>query len=299
MIHHEEALTAHAKMEGFKAVYYKLLSKPAFSEMVFAHMWFLWFLCWLVLIFAGAALLWRELNLKFPSKLVAMPWCFLWLLPLTYIPQSLMHFGGIHFGPDTSLGVLPFPHTLFYYALFFGFGAVLFGRDGEKPKSSLMGWGLMAVSLFILFPLGQDFATGQFGVVDKIFPEGSHQTWSNWIQVCYTWTMVFAWIHLFRVYCSKESKAMRYISDSSYWMYLIHMPLVFIGQHWVRNWDINAFVKFSILNIVIFGVLLLSYHFLVRSTYIGLFLNGRRYPLSGKKKALNQVHSSELEAKSQ
>jgi peptidoglycan/LPS O-acetylase OafA/YrhL len=298
--HHEKAgHHGHEASAGLTAAYQNMIRKPAFSEMVFAHMWFLWFLCWLVLIFAVCTFLWRQLKLKFPNRLVAMPWCFLWLIPITYLPQSLMHFGGIHFGPDTSLGLLPFPHTLFYYALFFGFGAVLFGRDGEKPKSPIRGWILLGFSLFILFPLGQDFATGQFGIVGKIFPDGSHLLWSNWVQVCYTWIMIFAWIDLFRVYFSKESKLMRYISDSSYWMYLVHMPLVFLGQHWVRQWDINAFIKFAVLNVLIFGILLTSYHLLVRSTFIGHFLNGRRYPFSKKKKALNQVHDSELEVKSQ
>jgi hypothetical protein len=40
-------------------------------------------------------------------------------------------------------------------------------------------------------------------------------------------------------------------------------------------------VKFLLLNAATFGVLIASYHYLVRSTIIGETLNGRRYPETG------------------
>ena len=95
--------------------------------------------------------------------------------------------------------------------------------------------------------------------------------------------MIFAWMDLFRYYFSKESKVMRYISDSSYWMYLAHIPLVILAQGWVANWNMPAIPKFILLNILIFAVLLASYHLFVRSSFIGTFLNGRRHPFFKKK----------------
>ena len=41
------------------------------------------------------------------------------------VPQSLMGVVSPGFGPDTSAGLLPMPQVLLYYAVFFGFGALL------------------------------------------------------------------------------------------------------------------------------------------------------------------------------
>ena len=94
---------------------------------VFAHLWFLWFLCWLVPIFA--ALAWASDRYrwgKFPRLLVLSPGRFLWLIPLTLLPQFFMGLNGPSFGPDDSTGILPMPHVLLYYGIFFGFGSLVF-----------------------------------------------------------------------------------------------------------------------------------------------------------------------------
>ena len=61
-------------------------------------------------------------------------------------------------------------------------------------------------------------------------------------------------------------------------MYLAHLPLVVALQVWVAHWPVPWAVKFLVINLIAFPVLFLSYHYLVRSTFIGQQLNGRRYP---------------------
>ena len=62
--------------------------------------------------------------MRLPAWLVLSPARYLWLVPLTMVPQAFMGAGGASpiFGPDTSAGLLPIPHVLAYYAIFFGFG---------------------------------------------------------------------------------------------------------------------------------------------------------------------------------
>jgi peptidoglycan/LPS O-acetylase OafA/YrhL len=93
------------------------------------------------------------------------------------------------------------------------------------------------------------------------------------------WAFVFGFLGLFVRYRRKESRAWRYIADSSYWIYIAHLPIVVSLQVWVAHWPLHWSIKFLIINLIAFPLLFLSYHFLVRPTLIGKQLNGRRYPL--------------------
>jgi peptidoglycan/LPS O-acetylase OafA/YrhL len=92
------------------------------------------------------------------------------------------------------------------------------------------------------------------------------------------WLFVFGTLGFFQERCPGHSRAWRYVADSSYWIYLVHLPLVAGLQIWMASWDWPGVVKFLLLNLVAFVILFASYHFLVRSTFIGRVLNGRAYP---------------------
>jgi glucan biosynthesis protein C len=92
------------------------------------------------------------------------------------------------------------------------------------------------------------------------------------------WSWVFAIIGLALRFFAAPSAKIRYLADSSYWMYLVHLPLVFALQVLMMDWPLHWTVKFPILLAATVAILLTSYHFLVRSTFLGKVLNGRRYP---------------------
>ena len=83
---------------------------------------------------------------------------------------------------------------------------------------------------------------------------------------------------LFRAALSVERRGVRYLSDSAYWLYLAHLPLIITGQAWIRDWDIPASVKFIGLCAISTLILLASYQLFIRHTPIGWLLNGRRAP---------------------
>ena len=56
-------------------------------------------------------------------------------------------------------------------------------------------------------------------------------------------------------------------------------PLVPFLQIWMAAWPWPGLVKFLLLNLISFMILYASYHYLVRSTFIGNVLNGKKYPL--------------------
>ena len=91
------------------------------------------------------------------------------------------------------------------------------------------------------------------------------------------WLFIFSITGLFIRYASSHSSIMRYISDASYWIYLIHLPLTAIIPALISGWMIPATLKFLFVLIITSMLCFLSYHYFVRGTFIGQFLNGRRY----------------------
>ena len=88
--------------------------------------------------------------------------------------------------------------------------------------------------------------------------------------------MTFGLMGLFRRVCPVESPTMRYLSDSAYWLYLAHLPLIIAAQYVVRDWPLPALAKFLLIVVVVTAFLLWTYQTLVRYTWLGRFLNGPR-----------------------
>jgi hypothetical protein len=211
-----------------------------------------------------------------PGWLILSPVRFLWLIPLTMVPQWFMGRLVPVFGPDTSAGVLPMPHVLIYYAIFFGFGALYFDSDDDTGRAGRGWWISLPVGLIVVFPLGLEFSSGLVGASDSIVSPSLLHLVSSLLQVAYAWTMIFGLMGLFRRLSAKESRTIRYFSDASYWLYLAHLPLVIGAQIWVRDWPLPAIVKFLLVCGATTGILLIAYQTLVRSTWLGRFLNGPR-----------------------
>jgi peptidoglycan/LPS O-acetylase OafA/YrhL len=53
------------------------------------------------------------------------------------------------------------------------------------------------------------------------------------------WSLVFLTVGIFQKLCSRPNPVVRYIADSSYWMYLIHLPLVIWLQIAVAEWPLH------------------------------------------------------------
>ncbi len=254
---------------GLAALYGLLFQLP-----VFMHLWFLWFLCWLVSAFVAYAWIAPVLKLqKLPRWLICSPVNLLWLIPLTMLPQAFMQPSS--FGPDASIGLVPIPSVLAYYAIFFFFGALYWDMDDHQGQ--LGRWWLVSlpIALLIVFPIAFDLVSGTFGVF-SIQDAATSTFTANMLQAAFAWLMTFGLIGLCRHFLSGESKTLRYISDSSYWLYLTHLPLVILAQWLVRDLPVPALLKFTGITVVISALLLVTYAYGVRYTLIGELLNGPR-----------------------
>jgi glucan biosynthesis protein C len=96
------------------------------------------------------------------------------------------------------------------------------------------------------------------------------------------WTTTFAMIGMALRFLSDFSATRRYLADASYWLYLIHLPIVMALQVAVSQLDWPWPVKFGGILLVALSVMFPSYQALVRYTFIGAVLNGRRMPRQEK-----------------
>jgi len=240
-------------------------NKPThlFKTSIFHHLWFLWFLCWMLplflLFFKLGSLLFCKLNTN-TMRILKKTMLYI-LIPAPLFPLCLM---GEILGPDTYTGILPPPHLLFYYMIFFGFGLIYFDLNDSACKLTRFWYIMLPLALFIIFPAEIVFK-------DNLPLNLLFQTLS-------VWNMVFGMMGMFHAFIKKENILIRYLSDSSYWIYIVHLPLVIVLQFLVKEWPINGLLKFLLINIATITLLLFSYHLLVRSTWIGWLLNGRMMP---------------------
>ncbi len=246
---------------------------------LFAHLWFLWFLWWLVLGLAAVSALGAWLPpIRLPAWLVLSPARWLWLVPLTMIPQAFVPAAGtvLAFGVEGSSGFLPIPHVFAFYAIFFGFGALYYGYDNRPGRVGERWWLPLSIALLVVFPLGMVFAAGGSGPLSVALDLPWRRALTIFLRAAYPWLMTFGLMGLFRRFCPVESPTMRYLSDSAYWLYIAHLPLIIAAQYVVRDWPLPALAKFLFVVAVVTSFLLWSYQNLVRYTWLGRFLNGPR-----------------------
>lgn len=235
------------------------------SSFNLGHLWFLWFVCWLVVGFAVCVTVAQWIGLKrAPGWITISRWRYAWLLPPTMVAQYFMDTPGA----DPSIGLIPSPLVLSYYAIFFGFGALYFDADDRTNQVGRQWWILLPIAFFVAFPLGSSLPR----------LEGMQRALGALSAAAFAWLACFGLLGLSRRLFSGGNAIIRYLSDSSYWQYLAHIPLVLLMQHIVRDWSLSVWAKYLLVCLTSSGILLLTYQLFVRYTWIGTLLNGPRRP---------------------
>ena len=233
------------------------------------HLWFLYDLVYLVLVFVLVASVLKFVPMpKLAKWLAESPLRLLWLVPLTYWAQYSMGGGGEDglFGPTTSVWLEPDWIKLSYYGIFFGYGALCFRHKGFHEKVGRF-W---PIHLFVSVVV---FLTALILMETKDM-EFRYEI----ISLCsalFVWLMIFGLIGVFRTFFSGESLKIRFVSDSAYWLYIAHLPLIQVLQIWVSAWPIPSLTKVVLVCVVTTALLLVSYRYLIRYTPIGTMLNGK------------------------
>lgn len=173
--------------------------------------------------------------------------------------------------PDT--GLIPNPTALIAYGVAFGFGWLI-----NRQPQILQGWGehwgayvgpatgATAVCLVIagatpmLTPAAQDLRTLGYAALYGF--------------AIWAWTIAivgFAVRHL-----AGHSPARRYLADASYWIYIVHLPIIMVLQAAFAPYGWSWFAKYPLILAIAFAIMLASYQLFVRYSFIGAILNGKR-----------------------
>jgi peptidoglycan/LPS O-acetylase OafA/YrhL len=90
------------------------------------------------------------------------------------------------------------------------------------------------------------------------------------------WLLISLTIGACKQLFKRTSKKVRYIADSAYWLYLIHLPLVIFLQIAFAELPFHWAIKLTSICAITLFISILLYDIFVRSTFIGTILNGRR-----------------------
>ena len=80
---------------------------------------------------------------------------------------------------------------------------------------------MLPIGLLVIFPLGLVLMGEGSGILRLIQVS---------LQAVYPWLMTFGLMGLFRKVLKREIYAVRYLLDSSYWLYIVHVPLTIATQ---------------------------------------------------------------------
>ncbi len=247
------------------------------------HLWFLYYLLWMYPIALAVRRLWSFLDRSGAARQVidgtvkfvvtrdllpvvaAVPTA--WLL---YSIDPWYEWGGI---PTPDQWLLPRRPALLGYGIAFSLGWLL-QRQPELLQVWERRWQRYLAAAVVFVTLSHGMVDGRNNVqmlgVDKALYATSY--------ALATWTTVLAVLGLGMRFCATASPLRRYLADSSYWLYVAHVPVVFGLQAAVMRLRLHWSLKFSFIMLVTCGTLLLTYHYWVRPTALGALLNGRRQP---------------------
>ena len=241
-----------------------------------AHLWFLYYLLYYyaaALLLAAAADRGGRLTAAISAKLGRLlrgPWALPLLICLTAVTLYPMRFAGF----DTPNGLVPHLRILIAYSVFFAFGWVLHAHPDLLARFARHAWAALAlgVAAFAAHSVGfWGFAGGGFR------PRGG-----GWHLLTVGGAAASAWLLLVAAaglsvrYLDRPVAAIRYLTDASYWVYLIHLPIVMLMPALLYRWDAPAAAKFAVALGATVSITLATYHLMVRGTWLGALLEGRR-----------------------
>lgn len=203
--------------------------------------------------------------------LLAAPVC----AALYFQPNWMMWFGV----PTPEWGLIPNTAALVAYGLAFGFGWLV-----NRQIDILQGWAERWLPN-LMIGVGPTITCLMIAGLEPLLTpveQGAEKLIYAALYAFAMWCWTLGLIGFALRYLSGHSPIRRYLADASYWIYIVHLPLVLALQAAFAPLAWPWFVKYPLIVAVAFVVMLASYQLLVRHSFIGAMLNGRT-PSKGDK----------------
>ena len=249
------------------------------------HLWFLWvllilYVAMLVLrapfVMADRDGRWGRFVDRVTGALIG-PWTpALMAAPLAvafWLVPNWTPFFGI---PTPDKGLVPNPVALTAFGTAFGLGFLLDRRRDLLVRIERL-WPVFTV---VALGVGTGALVLAGGPVPQLTPVTDPELKAPLaaVMALAVFASTLAVLSLALRFASGYSAVGRYLADSSYWVYIVHLPLVMVGQILVVNETWPWFVKFGVVIGGTMAISLLTYELLVRHSFVGGWLNGRRIP---------------------
>lgn len=258
------------------------LDAEALPGIQLTHLWFLYYLAVITALFLAARALVRRVagtgaTTRWAGRMrprLLSVWPLTIALACVATPIiAFMQGPGVD-TPDQSLALsLP---VIALYGLMFATGSALFSNQDLLEKFARNWPWLLGLGLVASLP-GAISTALQWGSLASGIPPAPALKWTSSALVSLTMMFsVFGWLGLFVRYFAQPSAWIRYLADASYWIYLAHLPLVVALQIAFAPWNAPWWIQWPLVNLLAFPLLLASYHWLARRTWIGSWLNGRK-----------------------
>ena len=242
------------------------------------HLWFLYYL----LLFCLCAALLQRFSHPFITgiftRIFSSP-VYLWLIPLFMMP-SLYHIDVSWGGP---MHILPRLWPFGYFGIFFLLGWHFFYHQDyldkfEKHLGIMIIFSIIASAYYLYY-------TPEY--VIKVRLGGPVK--GNLAAILFSQKMLLVMLESYlsvfltiislilgKRYLNFSNKYMRFISDSSYWIYIIHFPLVTYIQVFLVTAPFSGYFKLILSSAILLVIGCITYRYMVRYTFIGTMLNGKR-----------------------
>jgi glucans biosynthesis protein C len=248
----------------------------------FLHLWFLYLLLWLYALALLAR--WSVKLLDRHGKLPAAVDRGLQLLRSPLGPLLL--------AMPAALALYSLPHELSPAVLRTGFGVPTPAYSLVPPLPSLAVYGYMFALGWFLHRQRQllhhvqahwlfNVAAGLTAMAVCWYLLSGAASAGQVVIVCYAFALMFSTLGFVGMglrFFSYPVPLLGYLADASYWMYIAHLPVVMALQTAVMFFDWHWSAKFTLINAAALVVLLVSYRWCVRTTWIGALLNGSKKP---------------------
>ncbi len=265
-------------LSGLQAGFASLAQLPT-DLFVGTHLWFLYYL---LLISAAVILLRFILGLYQPVQQLpqltdsVMRWIGnsnLAVFALA-IPTAICLWFMNHWSVDTpDKTLVPNIPVLLVYGGFFLFGWLLHRQSALIEHFSRLTW------TKVILCLGVTIATSMIYDLALKFTHPHYYLLKGIFVVCHAmmmWLLVALTLGLFKRFCDRPNKVIRYLADSSYWLYLIHLPIVIFLQIAFAELSWHWSIKLASISLLAVVISIVMYDLLVRPTAIGQLLNGKR-----------------------